>query len=272
MDLINEYLEQSTTLKDNTKEGYLTTLTQHVDMIHKDENELIDYLININESSAKQKTNSSIINSYRIYHKLENTKFNQYYRECGDNYVSKIKKKLTRKELIELNNNCKATGQHKLLLNLLLNYDQVIRCDLANIKWKNYDTDTDNYIEDGIIYFSSYTKVKSKKLITIELNDEDKELVKNLSHKGDYLLYFNTVPSERTANYSKSIPRLTLKYLGVKLTQNCMRHIAEIHDFTTTLNEMGISLDQFKDLYKVLNEKATHRCHTMDVVMKYYLD
>jgi hypothetical protein len=102
--------------------------------------------------------------------------------------------------------------QDKLVLSLLLNYEQVLRTDLALVKCKDYTQDEPRYV-DGVIIFPTIKKTNHKNL-QIKLLPEDILLVDTSK-----LYLIDSIKSvDRCNSYTKYIKKITKKHLDIELT------------------------------------------------------
>ena len=152
-------------------------------------------------------------------------------------------------------------SKDKLYLNLLLKYN-VLRTDLANVKLKNY-TNKDPRYQDSVIIYPTLNKVKIYEDIVVKLDSEDQKMIKEL--KGDYLIEINCDAENRNGNYSKLVPKLTEKYLSIKLTQTDLRHIHTNNNF----KECGID-KEFIEKYKKISELCKRNGHCFDTALETY--
>jgi hypothetical protein len=153
-------------------------------------------------------------------------------------------------------------SKEKLYLNLLLKYN-VLRTDLANVKLKNYTNKDPRYI-DGVIIYPTLNKVKIYEDVITKLDSEDEEMIKELT--GDYLIEINCDAENRNGNYSKLVPKLTEKYLSIKLTQTDLRHIH------TNNNFKECSIDkEFIEKYKRISELCKRNGHCLETALETYL-
>jgi len=157
------------------------------------------------------------------------------------------------------------SGEHKLILNLLLKYTSVQRCDLATVKLKNFDLKTDNYISEGKLVLNSLNKVKGKKSIEIILSEEDLVNVEKLDQ--EYL--FKSTSKDRCNAYSKMISVITNKYLGVKLSQTNFRIIHSVHNYHSIEGDTNLNL---KQKINKLNELCEQMGHNLMMSINTYIN
>ena len=163
-----------------------------------------------------------------------------------------------RKELQDVLNKAEINNiEHKLLLSLLLNYPQVLRTDLADVKVKNFDKKVDPHYFDGNIVFPVIRKTKFKSIVMV-LNDADKvladQIVKNAT--SEFLLTISS--KDRNNSYTKLIKRITKKYLGTSLSQTNFRSILASDD----AKEFKVDRD-FIDKVNILENRAKLRGHSL---------
>ena len=177
----------------------------------------------------------------------------------------KIVKKLDRKKLIQiLDSNTSLKNESRLLLNLLLKYDEVLRNDLASVKLQNYDDKKDNFYKDGKITFNYINKVEISKPIKIKLSKTDIELIENLSQ--EYLLTINSAFENRANNYTKLLKKLTSQVFGESITQTDFRHLAASDDFKKNENL------PIKERFVTMNANAKKRGHSLVTALTKYVD
>jgi hypothetical protein len=149
--------------------------------------------------------------------------------------------------------------QDKLVLSLLLNYEQVLRTDLALVKCKDYTQDEPRYV-DGVIIFPTIKKTNHKNL-QIKLLPEDILLVDTSK-----LYLIDSIKSvDRCNSYTKYIKKITKKHFDIELTQNSMRKAIE----RELIEELGIT-DEWIATYKKLRIETAKRGHCLDTVFEYY--
>lgn len=188
--------------------------------------------------------------------------------------VERKKRELPDKESLKLIKNEQVVTNKidKLLLDLLLNYPQVLRTDLADVKIRNFN-DTEAHYKDGQIIFPQINKTKYKN-ITIKLTENDKQLVEDimLTNMSDYLILMRqnngkNTQQDRNNNYSKLIVKLSKKYLGLKLTQTDFRGISATSDV------VNANLDEeFLETIKKLEELAKQRGHSLKTSINKYVN
>jgi hypothetical protein len=153
-------------------------------------------------------------------------------------------------------------SENKLVLSLLLNYDNVLQSDLALVKMANYKDDEPHY-KDGIIYFPRILKTNHKN-IKIELTAEDILLVESTASTTDYLIG-SILSQDRSNTFSKYVKRISKKYLNYSITITCYRKIIE----RQLLSELNIN-DEWIDKYNKLKLEVGKRGHDVQTVLQYY--
>jgi len=146
--------------------------------------------------------------------------------------------------------------QDRFLLSLLINCENVLRCDIANIKCNNYKTNEPRYIDSVIIFPAESTnKVKNYTEIIIKLNEE--YLVET---NKEYLIDIGGDVKNRCNNFVDKVKRLTKKYLDIELTTTDFR---VIHT-NNILEEEGITQDIALKIFNAKKriEKNNHQFMT----------
>jgi hypothetical protein len=151
--------------------------------------------------------------------------------------------------------------EHKLIFSLLLNYENVLRTDLALVKLSNYN-EGDSYYKDGVIYFPTILKTKTYKKIEIPLSDEDKLLV-NFSK--DYLIG-SIISKDRSNTFSKYVKKLSKIYFDTPLTITCFRKMVE----RQLLSELEIDATWIEK-YNKLKQEVSKRGHDIQTCIQYYV-
>jgi hypothetical protein len=169
-------------------------------------------------------------------------------------------------ELLEILRDAKIqSSEHQLILNLLLKYACVQRCDLATVKLKNFDIKLDNYILEGKLVINTLNKVKGKKSIEIELSETDKELLLKLNQN----FLYTSESKDRCNAYSKMISVITKKYLGIKLSQTNFRIIHSVHNYHSIENDPDLNL---KQKINKLNELCESMGHSLMMSLNTYIN
>ena len=259
-----------------TKETFLETIkseaskTQYTLFLNKLENDLLIsklskknineikvYIENLDVKPRTKQDKHFIVKKYLDYLKLDCYKFNKNKIE------NKVVKELpSRKELQGLLKETKVDIlQDKLVLNLLLNYAEVLRCDLSNVKVVNFDK-TEPHLIDNTIVFPTINKTDFKNII-IELKPEEQNTIKELSIKSEYLLNFTG--KNRSKSYSDYIKRITLKYIGKTYNQTDFRKISARND----LEELDIKKEDILKM-KELESRAQKRGHSLNMAIDKY--
>lgn len=119
--------------------------------------------------------------------------------------------------------------QYAFVFNYLCSKD-IVRLDLAQIKRKNYNKETDSYIENDVIYFKPLNKT-SKEHLPFKLSAEQIELVNKIEYKKDdtFLLNIGGAISSRCASYGKHISDKSNKYFGTKFCNTDFRKMVKTH-------------------------------------------
>lgn len=94
------------------------------------------------------------------------------------------------------------------------------------------------------------------------LSKEDRELIESLNQ--EFLINFKA--KDRHNAYTKYIKRITMKYLGIALSQTDIRHVTATNDCV----EQCIDQD-FIDKFKMLSYLASQRGHSLSTALKKYV-
>ena len=274
-----ERLEQEKKIAEKTLNKYLTNLRclemelqvkysgikfpellEHEEEIHK----------NIVESSFKDKQQRyHSLKSYIIHMNLPYTFTIKKLSEGAFVKYESEKKKTQKKfpelkDLIEIYKNTPASlGEDRLYLSLLVNYN-ILRTDLANVKLKDYNETEPRYV-DGCIIYPSLNKVQIYEDIIVKLNQEDIDVIKTLGEAREYLFNIGGDISNRNANYTKFIKRLSTKYFKQPLIQTDFRVIHTNHNF----KECGID-EEFIEKYEKISEMCKANAHCFSTALKTY--
>lgn len=152
-------------------------------------------------------------------------------------------------------------NNHKLLLSLLINYQVILRTDLANVKLKNFEYIEPHYNEGKIIFpKGSCNKVSNKTVITIDLSQDDIAL---LNFDNDYLLDINY--KNRSNGYSSLVSKISKQYLGKNFTQNDYRHLHSTH-------HLHFIDSDFIEKFNYLSEIARNQNHQLNTMLSCYVD
>jgi hypothetical protein len=266
-----------------TRKVYLSSLKQIERSLDKSidsctEKELWDIVENrtdIKESTKRK--NQFRIKSYLKYYNLPCKLFtNNLVKEningewVYPNLVKKepegsLKKELPKLELIKEKTKGIKELINKLLFNLLTNYKQVLRCDLANVKVKNYKPEEPHInFKTNTIIFPELNKTKMS--VNIELNKEDSEILNRLTFDSDYFLDIGGAIENRCNNYTKLIKRLTKEYFNESITQTDFRHLATTQSFKAN-EHLPV-----KEKHKQIEIDCRLRGHTSKEARAYYLE
>jgi hypothetical protein len=139
-----------------------------------------------------------------------------------------IQKKVNNKLIIDYDNKIYTFDfgtieniEHKLLFSLICN-DSIKRNDLTKVKVRNYDIETDAYVNSktNTIIFP---KLHTYESCDLQMTEYECSLYKQIEFTTDYLLEIKA--KDRCNSYSKKISKLSEKYFGEKLNQNKIRKI-----------------------------------------------
>ena len=278
IDVFCETYESEATCK-----NYKSTLKQIESILNKSidsctEKELWDIVENRTDIKDETKRKNQFrIKSYLKYYKLPFELFsNNLVKENVNgewvypNVVKKeakesLKKELPKLELIQEKTKGIKELIHKLLFNLLTNYKQVLRCDLANVKVKNYKAEEPHInFKTNTIIFPEINKTKMP--VNIELNKEDSEILNRLTFDSDYFLDIGGAIENRCNNYTKLIKRLTKEYFNEPITQTDFRHLATTQSFKEN-EHLPV-----KEKHKQIEKDSRLRGHTSKEARAYYLE
>jgi hypothetical protein len=140
---------------------------------------------------------------------------------------------------------------------LLLHYN-ALRCDISNIKLKNY-TENDPRYENGKIIYPTINKIKIKKDIVLELDEVDQDIISKLD--GEYI--YETKSKNRSNAFTSFVKSLTKKHLGQTLTVTDLRHIHTKNNFEKT--------EITKENLEKLTELTRLNGHSIATASKHYL-
>jgi hypothetical protein len=249
----------------NTKETFrrfLLNLSKEIDPYQSSEEQLWDFIENKKNVKIETKRHYQyIIKGFRKFHnlftdylsfKLKKDNNGRYVNSDNQQEEVKISKTLP-DDYRDLINNIE-NPNHKLLLRLLTDYDEVLRGDLSNVKMSQ--------INDGVILIEE--TLKTKKRIEIKIKQEDLVL---LDWSKEFLIHMEPKDINKRSNaYSKLLRRITKKYLGVLLTVNDFRHIS------TTKGLKKIEHLPLREQQVLLKEQASKRAHSSSVAISNYLN
>jgi len=155
--------------------------------------------------------------------------------------------------------------QFKFIFTYLTSKD-IVRLDLAQVKRKNYNKETDSYIEDNVIYFKPLNKT-SKENLSFKLSAEQIELVSKIQYKKDdtYLLNIGGAISTRCSNYGKHIADKSFRYFGIKLINNDFRKMVK------TYYDKQVEHLPLKEKLVASRELASKMGHSVSVANEHYL-
>ena len=241
----------STLNSEYTKKSYrnfLIKTNKELNLDTRNVDRIKEYIESLNIAEKTKQDKHYIIQGYLNYTKRPMYNFNK------EPIVKKLKRVLpirnSLKTKIEIENT-----EHKLVLNLLLNYPQVFRTDLANIKLTD--------IKNGVIHFEKLRKTLQKNKV-IELSKEDNLLVEKL--KGEFLI--NSIKSkDRNNAYTKYIKAISKKYFGFELTQTDFRKMSAQESF----EESNLTKETIENLIK-FKKSCENRGHNFETCLKYYVD
>jgi len=263
-------------LTDKTKANYKSCLQKFekdtkktiFELLCKESN-FYKYISNLPNLSEKTKENRKfIVLKFIKTMNLKNTYFKKKLEKKSDkNSTIKKNQIITDENLDDIKDyfkeirNTIENNNHKLLLSLLINYQAILRTDLANVKLKNFN-DTVPHYKDGHIIFpkGSCNKVSNKTVITIELSQDDILL---LNFDKEYLLDINY--KNRNNGYSSLVAKLSKQYLGKNFTQNHYRHLHSTH-------HLHFIDSNFIEKFNYLSEIARTQNHQLDTMLSYYVD
>lgn len=228
--------------------------------LDSNEDDIWKYIEGTDSKLDTKRSKQFLVKTYRSYNKLPIDYFSSKLKKNTDGtYIESetptpVDKKikvlpLDYKELI---NNI-ANKNHKLLLRMLTEYDEVLRCDLVFVK----NTD----IKDGIIIIKETTK--TKKEITIKLRQDELDLI---DFYKEYIIHFKDTTKDRSNAYTKLVKRITKKYLGIELTQTDFRHIR------STKSYKEIEHLPVKEQQVLLVKQAKARAHSARTAISNYID
>lgn len=263
-------------LTDKTKANYKNCLQKFekdtkktiFELLCKESN-FYKYISNLPNLSDKTKEDKKfIVLKFIKTMNLKNTYFKKNL-EKKSNKDSTIKKNqiITDENLDNIKNyfkeirNTIENNNHKLLLSLLINYQVILRTDLANVKLKNFK-DTEPHYKEGKIIFpkGSCNKVSNKTVITIELSQDDVQL---LNFDNDYLLDINY--KNRSNGYSILVSKISKQYLGKNFTQNDYRHLHSTH-------HLHFIDSDFIEKFNYLSEISRLQNHNLSTMLSFYID
>jgi hypothetical protein len=236
----------------------LNKIEKDISIRNSTEKELWDYIEGLDIKLQTKRNKQFILKSYRQFHKLDTTYFDKKLKKDNTGeYINSATPLPTIKPIKKLPDNFRdlinkiQNKNHKLLLRLLTDYDEILRCDLAFVK-------RTQIVEDTIVIKESR---KTKMPVNIKLKQEDLDLI---DHYYDYIIHINAV--NRANSYTKLVQRITKQYLGIELSQTDFRHLKSSELFKA--NE-HLPIKQQQELLKT---DASKRAHSASVAMSHYID
>lgn len=228
--------------------------------LNSSEEEIWNYIEGTDTKIATKRSKQFLVKTYRVFHKLPVTYFEVKLKKNSDGeYINTDTPSPVEKEVKNLPEDYQElinkieNGNHKLLLRLLTEYDEVLRCDLAFVR----KTD----IIDNSIVIKETNKTKQK--ITIKLRQEDLDLI---DFGKEYLIHFNRDTKDRSNAYTKLVKRITKRYLGVEFTQTNFR------SWHATKSYKKIEHLPGREQQVELRKQATKRAHSAATAISNYID
>lgn len=191
-----------------------------------------------NKESSKIKYQYDVL-GYLKHYKLKTELYEHNMKNVGGDFVNlpKVEAKVQEEKkkvlppLKDILDKLKRIDdpQYAFVFNYLCSKD-IVRLDLAQVKRKNYNKETDSYIEDGVIYFKPLNKT-SKEHLPFKLSEEQIELVNKIEYKKDdtFLLNIGGAISSRCSNYGKRISDKSKMYFGTKFCNTDFRKMVKTH-------------------------------------------
>lgn len=248
----------------NTKEQFnrfLINLSKDINPYGSTEEELWEFIERKDIKIETKRHYQYIIKGFRKFNNLTTDYFSfklqkdnngRYLNSDNQQAEFKVAKKLPDdyQELIDKIEN----PNHKLLLKLLTEYEEVLRGDLSYVKMAQ--------IINGVIVIEE--TLKTNKRIEIKIKEEHLCL---LDWSKEYLIHMEPKDKNKRSNaYSKLLGRITGRYLGVSLKINAFRHIC------TTKGQKSIEHLPLKEQQVLLKEQAGKRAHSSSVAVSHYID
>lgn len=254
---------------------YLLNILDNVKENIENINQVIQFIETIEHEPTLLKNLDSFLVYARHYNLAGIEKLEAYRLQKHETKAVKIENELVLPDKVKLLEIVKAIPEdtfvnvkHKCLLNILLTESWILRTDLSNVMYRNFDKEKDSYYKDGIVYFTELKKTLDKGEQR-SFSEESQRLIVLLikKSKSDFL-FVETKTKDRSDAFTTLVKNASKIHFKEPYSVNIYRKINTSNSFQATMTDDSLS-NKEKIITAIANTKSNN--HSLSVAMEYYV-
>lgn len=254
---------------------YLLNILDNVKENIENINQVIQFIETIEHEPTLLKNLDSFL-VYARHYNLVDIKILEAFRiQKHENKTVKIESELVLPDKVKLLEIVKAIPEdtfvnvkHKCLLNILLTESWILRTDLSNVMYRNFDKEKDSYYKDGIVYFTELKKTLDKGEQRTFSEESQRLIVLLIKKSKSDFLFVETKTKDRSDAFTTLVKNASKIHFKEPYSVNIYRKINTSNSFQATMTDDSLS-NKEKIITAMANTKSNN--HSLSVAMEYYV-
>lgn len=254
---------------------YLLNILDNVKENIENINQVIQFIETIEHEPTLLKNLDSFL-VYARHYNLVDIKILEAFRiQKHENKTVKIESELVLPDKVKLLEIVKAIPEdtfvnvkHKCLLNILLTESWILRTDLSNVMYRNFDKEKDSYYKDGIVYFTELKKTLDKGEQRTFSEESQRLIVLLIKKSKSDFLFVETKTKDRSDAFTTLVKNASKIHFKEPYSVNIYRKINTSNSFQATMTDDSLS-NKEKIITAMTNTKSNN--HSLSVAMEYYV-